>query len=97
MGEFKASQKTNNVLARSFYELYFNHDGAKSMTLLKENKETIKKELASLRKKGGNSQWVADELAQSLDKVIYEVWINKFPNDKASMDGYNLHLYFNKK
>lgn len=97
MSEFKASQKTNNVLARSLYELYFNHDGAKSMALLKENKETIKKELTSLRKKGGNSQWVADELAQSLDKVIYEVWVNKFPNDKASMDGYNLHLYFNKK
>lgn len=95
--EFKTSQKTNALLAKSFYELYYNHNGVKSVALLKENKETIKREIAALKKKGGDSKWVAEELESNLDKLIFEVWVNKFPNKNASMDGYELHLFFEKK
>lgn len=95
--DFKISQKTNTILAKSLYELYFNHDGAKSIENLKQNKDLIKREIAALEKKGGNSVWIAEELRNGLDKLIYEMWINEFPNSRISSDAYDLELFFEKK
>lgn len=97
MNEFKTSKKTNEVLAKSFYELYYNHDGVKSVALLNQNKEAIKREIAALKRQGKNSKWVAQELEENLDKLIFEMWINEFPNKKASDQAYDLKLYFEKK
>lgn len=97
MEEFKISKRTNEVLAKSFYELYFNHNAAKTVAILKQNKDMIKREIATLEKKGENHKWIAEELQKSIDKVIFEMWVNEFPNKNSSNEAYDLHKFFEKK
>ncbi len=97
--EYKSSPVSNSTLAQTYYELYYNHDGAKAVDLLSKNKDALKKEIKALKAKGGDYAWIADNLSESIDGLIYEMWINKFPSKKAttketSTKAYELHLFF---
>lgn len=96
--EFQLLKGTSPVLAKSLYEIYYNQDGEKAVALLEQNREVIKKELDSMKKMSGDYQYVHDDTKNVLDKIIFELWINKYPDsansEKISNRAYELNTYF---
>lgn len=92
--EFKSVQISSKTLSMALFNLYYDHNAEEAIRIISQNKAQIKKEIQDAKKKGGDHKWVAEELYQTLDKIIYDVWINKFPNEKASDQAYELHGFF---
>lgn len=101
MSDFATSKASTTHLSSALYELYYTHDSAKALAILSANKTQIKQEIEALEKDPGNKKYVGEELRRTLDGIIYDVWINRFPaNAQAEINSkkaYELDGFFEKK
>lgn len=88
-----------NTLAQVTYQLYFEKDGNKAISILEQNKELLREEFKNLEAKKGNTNFVANNLKKSTSRVIYDVWINHFSENHSSVSdrAYQLHLFFQQE
>lgn len=92
--EFLNVKTTSKTLSSSLYELYYNKSGAAAIALLEKNKAAIKQELSKAKKGSGNNPYVHDEIRTVLDNMIYEMWLNNYPDKQTSDQAYQLFEFF---
>jgi hypothetical protein len=81
---FKVVTTSSNVLAKVLYSVYYEQNGTKAVRLLSENKEKIKTEMEAVLNKP-NGKYISKEIENILNKVIYDLWINKYPTADQSV------------
>jgi hypothetical protein len=94
---FNPSKVTASTIANATVDLYYEKDASKAIALLEKSKDIIIKEFSDLDAKGVTEPdylYIKYELKQSLDSLIYEMWINDYPDDKNSDKAYELFLVF---
>lgn len=93
ISEFKIVDKTSKILASSLYELYYNKNGVNALNGIENNKAVIKEELEKLKNTGGNSKYIHEEISRVLDRMITDMWINKYPSGKDADPSTSDQLY----
>lgn len=94
--EFKKLKGTSKALANTMYELYYNKSGANAIAQLEANKALIKSELAKIK---SSDNYLYDDTKVVLDRIIFDMWINKYPEgdvepNVTSDKAYDLYDYF---
>lgn len=84
-------KEESKVISDSMYELYYNSDGKAAFSNLESNKEELKKLVAESKLE--SSTFAKKETVDNLYKVIYEMWVNSYPDDSQSMETYDLYEY----
>jgi len=85
---FKKIKKSSQVLAQIQYEIYYNKSSDNALNLLETNKEILKKEFnlyTQLGEKDTSYLYILENVKQNLDDIIYELWINKYPNNSKEI------------
>lgn len=83
-------KKAAQAIAKAYYHIYYDQDAEAAAKALEENKVVLKEIVK--RKKEDEDDYRADEITKALDDIIYEQWINNYPNETEQMSSrfYNL-------
>ena len=84
----KSYKQSSKIIADAFYASYVSHDPGLAVEILKKNSLLIKEQLAS-KNKDSASEYVVENLRESLAKILDDVLMNQFygsTKDKPSRD-----------
>ena len=81
----------SKVVANALYELYYNKNSKNSLSYIEKNKKALRKLVKKSKKK--NHSLASKDLVSGLDKIIYEIWINNYPDQSESTNAYELYKY----
>ncbi len=71
---------SGKIISEVYYQLYFNHDADAAVKLLEDNKDQIRNEILTIKNNNDSFSFVAKNLSSHLDKIIYDLWVNKYGN-----------------
>ncbi len=76
---FNGTSEAAKVVAEALYEVYYNRDAKAALDLFEKNLVILKKELEKQKAKGV-LMLPADSLYKALNKILYDLWVNRFPD-----------------
>ena len=98
IASYTQAANSSKAIAQVYYELYNNNNAKEAINILKKNKALILKELSDLKRKKDNSPRIAKNIFYSLDRIIYDLWINEYgdkPGESIISDqAYELSNFF---